>query len=184
MTALPAFAALRHHTAREGFEVVFPRRTAAGHRFEGESTGVEDGRAWTVHYEIDVDGDWISRAARITARTAEGTRSIELVAEDGWRIDGTPAPELDGCLDVDLEASALTNAFPVRRLGLAPGDRADAPAAWVRLDLTVERLEQRYACTAPGHFDYEAPGLGFTAQLVYDAAGLILAYPGIASRAA
>ncbi len=31
-------------------------------------------------------------------------------------VDGEPAPHLDGVLDVDLESSALTNAFPVHRL--------------------------------------------------------------------
>jgi hypothetical protein len=46
---------------------------------------------------------------------------------------------------VDFESSALTNAFPVHRLELQVGEEADAPAAYVRaLDLSVERLDQRY----------------------------------------
>jgi hypothetical protein len=39
---------------------------------------------------------------------------------------------LDGCLDADLESSAMTNAMPVRRLGLAVAARAAAPAAYFR----------------------------------------------------
>lgn len=38
-----------------------------------------------------------------------------------------------------------------------------------------ERGHQRYR--------YAAPAFGFTAELVYDDAGLVLEYPGIASRA-
>ncbi len=55
-----------------------------------------------------------------------------------WRIDGRPSPHLDGCRDVDLESSALTNALPVHGLGLHVGQGAEAPAACVRaLDLSA-----------------------------------------------
>lgn len=100
-----------------------------------------------------------------------------------------PAPQLDGCLDVDLESSSCTNAFPVHRLGLRVGQGSEAPAAWVRaLDLSVERLEQRYVRLDDDgprtRYDYTAPDLGFTSRLVYDESGLVLEYPGIAVRVA
>ena len=179
---MTAFAALRHHTAREGFEVVFP----AGRRFEGQSTGFEDGAAWTVHYAIELDDVWRTRHALVTTRDAAGARTVTLEADGAgrWRVGGAPAPHLDGVLDVDLEASAVTNTFPVRRLALAPGAGAEAPAAWVRLDSSVERLEQRYRRLDGERYAYEAPALGFAAELVYDGDGLIREYPGIASRVA
>jgi hypothetical protein len=31
--------------------------------------------------------------------------------DGSWVVDGRPAPQLDGCLDVDLESSSMTNAF-------------------------------------------------------------------------
>ncbi len=50
---------------------------------------------------------------------------------------------LDGCLEVDLEAPATTNALPVRRMDLPVAAAAAAPAAWFALSaLAVERLEQ------------------------------------------
>ena len=102
-----------------------------------------------------------------------------------WQVDGTPRPELDGCLDVDLEASALTNAFPVNRLNLAVGDRAEAPAAYVRTeDLRVERLEQHYVRLDATRYHYSAPRFDFECELVYDDAGLVTDYPGIATRVA
>ena len=114
---------------------------------------------------------------------------LEADGRGGWLVDGVAAPHLDGCLDVDLESSSLTNAFPVNRLGLAPTESADAPAAYVRaLDLVVERLEQRYVRiddgSGGGRYDYTSPAFDFRCELAYDAAGLVLDYPGIASRAA
>lgn len=106
-----------------------------------------------------------------------------------WQRDGEPCPQLDGCLDVDLESSSFTNAAPVHRLALEIGQRAEAPAAYVRaLDLSVERLEQSYLRLDDDgprqRFDYTAPRFDFRCVLVYDESGLVIDYPGIASRAA
>ena len=143
------FAAWHHVEARDGFEVVF----IDGQRFEGETAAVEDGEAWAVRYAIELGADWATRRARVSGLAAAGRVELEVEADGAgrWQVNGDPAPHLAGCLDVDLELSSLTNAFPVRRLGLAVGEVADAPAAYVRaLDLSVERLEQRYVRLADG----------------------------------
>ena len=188
---LPAFAAWRHLDAREGFEVVFLHSGPEGHRLEGHTAAVEDGEAWSVQYSIFLDAKWVTQTAQVVGRSATGRREVALEADGtgAWRINGAPAPEVDGCLDVDLESSSFTNALPVHRLGLEVGQEAEAPAAYVRaLDLTVERLEQRYVRThdegVGQRYDYSAPRFEYTGQLGYDAHGLILDYPGIAVRAA
>jgi hypothetical protein len=104
-------------------------------------------------------------------------------------VNGSPAPNLEGCVDVDLESSAVTNALPVHRLELEVGRAAAAPAAFVRvLDLQVERLAQRYVRleddASHQRYHYAAPRFGVECQLTYDEFGLILDYPGIATRMA
>ncbi|MET8800877.1 putative glycolipid-binding domain-containing protein [Nocardia sp. NPDC004568] len=190
-TEPPATAAWSHRDARSGFEVVHLRRDGDGRRMDGCTTAVEDDQAWFVHYEITVDSRWTTRAARITGRSPDGWHTV-LIESDGagrWLIDRTEAPHLDGCLDVDLESSAMTNMLPVHRLELPVGGRAAAPAVYVRAtDLAVERLEQEYQRTtddgARQCYDYSAPAFDFSCRLVYDASGLVLSYPGVATRAA
>ena len=50
----------------------------------------------------------------------------------------------------------------------------------------MERLEQRYTRLPNGdgrpRFDYEAPAFAYRDVIVYDGAGLVLDYPGIAVR--
>jgi hypothetical protein len=186
---LPATAAWRLLEAHVGFEVLFPRREPDGWRVEGHSTGVEEGEAWGIRYTVALDEMWITRSAHIVGRSALGAHEVRLEADGAgeWRVDGKPAPHLDGCLDVDLEASACTNAFPVNRLGLDVGQRAEAPAAYMRaLDLRVERLEQSYLRLPDdgerSRYDYASPAFDFRAELVYDEFGLVLDYPGIAVR--
>lgn len=186
----PVTAAWVHEEARSGFEVAY-FEVDHGIGIDGCTTAVESGQSWIVSYRIMLDMSWRTRWAHVTCRSASGGRTVELSA-DGlgrWSIDGMSAPELDGCLDVDLESSALTNAFPVHRMGLAIGAESDAPAAYVRaLDLSVSRLEQHYTRLpdAPGvgqRYGYVAPAFDFRCELAYDSAGLVLSYPGIATRA-
>jgi uncharacterized protein len=194
---LPASAAWRHVDARAGFEVLFPRLEPDGIRLEGHSTGVEEGEAWGVRYSIALDPGWVTRSAHVVAWSVAGRHEVRLEADGsgGWRVDGRPAPQLDGCPDVDLEASVCTNALPVQRLGLDVGERADAPAAYVRAPapdgasgLAVERLEQTYARLQDDgprrRYDYASPRFGYAAMLVYDESGFVLDYPGLAVRVA
>jgi hypothetical protein len=187
---LPATAAWRHQGPRDGFEVAYFVAVGRGYRAEGWTTAVEDGVTWAVEYLIDLDEAGATRGARIRGRSAAGSSSVLLEADGAgrWLVDGAPAPHLDGCLDVDLESSAMTNALPARRMSLAPGAGASAPAAYVRAaGLAVERLEQTYR-RAPDEaggqrYDYAAPVFGFACRIAYDESGLVLSYPGIAVRA-
>jgi hypothetical protein len=187
----PRVAAWQHRDARDGFEVVFLHSDRDGCRVDGTTTAVEDGEAWVVQYGIDLALDWTTASARIACRSAAGGHELTLETNGSgrWQINGAAVPALDGCLDVDLESSAMTNAFPIHRLQLEIGEHAQAPAAYVRaLDLRVERLEQRYVRLDDDdggrqRYHYSALRFGFECRLVYDEYGLVLDYPGIAVRA-
>jgi hypothetical protein len=188
---LPPTAAWRHEASREGFEVVYFRTVPSGLRLEGCTAAVEDAEAWVVTYAIVVDESWRTRSARVWARSRSGEHEVR-VETDGsgrWLIDGAAADHLDGCIDVDLESSACTNTLPVHRLALGAGEAGESPAVYVRaLDLAVERLEQRYVRAAGDddstrrRFHYSAPRFDYDDDLVYDSRGLVLRYPGIATR--
>lgn len=186
---LPSYAAWQHHDGRDGFEVVFLGRDQAGLRAEGSTAAVEGTDPFIVRYEIALDAQWRTRSALIYGRSSAGTfaRRLEADGHGRWTTDGEAAPRLDRCLDVDLESSVLTNAFPLHRVGLSRAQAAEAPAAYVRaLDLRVERLEQRYRrlddVRDRRRYAYESSTFDFRCQLLYDAAGLVLDYPGIATR--
>ncbi len=182
---LPHAAAWRHEMSREGFEVVdFDAREDAI-AITGQAALVMDGAPLWVRYAIELDPGWRTRRAHVHGGSPAGERETLLEADGAgaWRVDGAAAPHLDGILDVDLEASAMTNAFPVHRLRLEHGVETAAPAAWVRAhDLSVERLEQTYTRRGAHAFDYAAVELDFRVRLSYDDAGLVVTYPEIARR--
>jgi hypothetical protein len=187
---LPPAACWRHQGLRSGFEVSYFTSQADGIRIEGTTTGFQDGAEWVVSYEIELDQLWRTRRVRTASKTVLGSIEQHAVSDGAghWIIDGEDAAHLDGCIDIDLEASAMTNALPVHRLNLAPGENAGAPAAYVRLaQRDVERLDQLYARLDDegdrSNFNYEAPAFDFRCRLVYDRAGLVVEYPGIGIRA-
>ncbi len=150
---------------------------------------MQEGAAWVVTYRMALDDSWLTRSTWVRTSTVTGSveRRIESDGEGRWLIDGAVAPRLDGCLDIDLEASALTNAFPVHRLGLGVGEHAAAPAAYVRIDgAAIDQLDQHYRRVddrgGTQRFDYAAPAFDFTCRLLYDQYGLVVDYPGIATR--
>ena len=185
-------AAWRHLDAREGFEVVFLQREGHGYRLDGQSAVIEEGEAFAARYAVTLDAGWATLSAVVAGLSGSGAYDVRLEGDGNgaWRIDGEPAPQFDGCLDVDLEVSACTNALPVKRLGLSVGQASDAPAVYVRASVPdVERLEQHYRRLeelAPGRprYDYDSPAFDFRAVLTYDELGLVLDYPGIAERVA
>jgi hypothetical protein len=190
---LPSTAAWSHRDARDGFEIVaFPPPTGADPsiRLRGSTAAVEAGEAWAVDYDIVLHPTWRTIGARIRGWSAGGEREVTLARTDAgrWQVAGSPRPDLDGCVDIDLESSACTNTIPVHRLALDVGAGADAPAVYVRaVDLSVQRLEQTYVRVADqdGHqrYDYRAPSFDFAGRLTYDASGLVVTYPGLATRA-
>ncbi len=186
LAPLPERAAWRHHTAREATEVVTTRALTDGWSLSGVVTGVEEGQPWSLAYEIETDGGWRTRSAWVGSLFPGDPRELLLTRDgDRWEADGRHLPDLDGLVDVDLEGSAMTNTLPMHRADLAA--RTAGPAAYVRLDLTVRRIDQWYGPAEPvagGGWTvaYEAPEFGAAFDLTYDRSGLVVEYPGLATR--
>jgi len=166
-------------------------------------TGAAD-PPFTASYRLDAgDGGRVRRLA-VTSATAGRERYLTLNrTDDGfWLHDtglGSGRLDVTEAVDVDLAFSPLFNSVPIRRLGLhrATGDHVLSILFVALPDLTVEVVEQRY-CTVsplgqrerPQEATRERPqeatvGFAwdaFTADLVVDADGVVLSYPGVASR--
>ena len=186
---LPRLATWQHIGVRAGYEVLFADTMARGYRLRGSTTALEGRSAWSVGYRISLDPRWHTRQVAAVASTIAGERrvSIRRLPDDQWAVDGLLRPDLNGCLDVDFESSSVTNTVPVHRLEFVPGEPVEAPAAFVRADdLRVHRIQQRYTLTSAGpdgvRFGYESTTFDVACELTFDAAGLILDYPGIALR--
>jgi uncharacterized protein len=184
--APPRSGGWRFLEPQHGFEVARFRKTRRGFLFTGTSTGLEGGRLWSLRYAVELDAEWRARRARVENDLGK----VLIIEADGagkWLVNGKRTRSVDGCLDLDLEASLVTNLAPVRRLALGVGEGSEAPACYVRhQNLKVERLEQRYRRARDRRgllqFDYESPRFGYHARLQFARDGLVVDYPNIGRR--
>ncbi len=146
------------------------------------------GRALRCHYRLTADAGWRARALDLAVQWGgpepqEGSLTLAGDGKGRWRVDGAPAPSLDGCLDLDIAVTPFTNSLPIRRLRLAAGEIADIRAVYVPLpELTPVAAEQSYVCLRPlgvsgGLYRYESRSSGFAADLPVDSGGFVVDYP-------
>lgn len=143
---------------------------------------------WSVRFSVVVDTRWHTRSAFIEVLGDDGLERVTLTADalGAWTLDGRPWPELDGCTDVDVSASPMTNTMPVRRLGLRVGEVAELDAAWVDLpSLAVHRVRQTYTRLPDqdglAAYAYADPGYGPFGVTV-DEVGLVVDYQSLFTR--
>ncbi|HEY0783913.1 MAG TPA: putative glycolipid-binding domain-containing protein [Thermoanaerobaculia bacterium] len=169
------------------FELARFTRTPRGVVLSGTVLIAEEGAPLRVEYRISCDAEWWTRTVAIE-QTWRGARQVVTLAHDGrgrWLRDGGVAPELAGCIDVDLGVTPSTNALPVNRLRLPIGGRGELLAAWVhfpQVDVTAAR--QGYERLGEARYRYSNVGSDFAAVLEVDGDGLPIDYEGIWKRVA
>lgn len=173
-------------------------------RAEGFAIGFEP-EPYRLEYKLQTASQFVTSRVVVVVSGDGWGRKLDLHrAEDGaWSREvgqrgtvdlpdaGGDVLPLAGALDVDLGLSPLFNTMPVLRHGLhdAAGS-ADFLMAWISVPaLSLHPSPQRYTHLRTRSADehvvrFEATGEGddFAADLEFDADGLVIDYPGIATR--
>lgn len=159
-----------------GLERCTFRERPAGADVTGTALLELRGKPAEVHWTIEVDEKWVTRRADVELDLA-GTTRVRRLTSDGngaWQLDGKDRPDLDGCLDVDLEVTPATNTMPIRRVG----GSAEVDAAWVQFpSLDVSRLSQRYERLGDRRWRYGSGS--FKAMLETNTAGIVVRYQNV-----
>ena len=144
-------------------------------------------RSCRLEYQIVCDAAWRTLHARVIGWYGADPVKAELYTDTAcrWTINGQPAPEVAGCVDLDLSFSPATNAIPIRRLALNQGERAEVRSAWLTFPgLALEQLVQTYTRTGESTYHYDSSGGEFVTDIDVDDAGLVVRYPPLWEREA
>lgn len=149
----------------------------------------EDDAPFRLTYQLRWDDKHLLRRAELKARKGSKVRSLSLRVDDAGRWIGKNSEHLnhlDGCVDIDIWPTPLTNSFPLWRSRLKVGERQEFRMAWVSApDLTVEAKAQAYTRLEDRLYLFESlDGTGFSAVLPVDEDGFVRHYPELFSRAA
>ena len=128
-----------------------------------------------IDYSISTSPAWVTQQVRIELAAGDLRRTVGLVQNEGWLVDGTPRPDLDGCVDVDLGWTPATNLLPLRRVPLEDGQSMTTIAAWVRFpELDIVPSHQTYTRLARDRVLYQSAT--FEAELVVTPDGIVTTY--------
>lgn len=167
----------------QGLQRVAIWRDAGGICAEG-TAAVAGPAGYAAAFRIDCFDDWRVRSADI--RIAGGaTLTLRSDGQGRWSDAlGNRLPALEGCIDIDLAASPLTNILPIRRVDLADGEAREFRMAYVPFPALEPFVDaQRYTCLAAcRRYLYEAVDGTFAAEIAVDADGLVEDYPGLFRR--
>lgn len=145
----------------------------------GTVIGAENGVPHRVEYRVMADGAGLTTAAHVRDLRGFEQRSVALErdARGAWSVNGTEAPGLRGCTDVDLDCTPATNTLPIRRLRLGIGGSKVVQAALVRFpQLVVERAAQTYSRLDESTYRLERGGVA--EEIVADDDGLVAGFAG------
>jgi uncharacterized protein len=148
----------------------------------GTAVFAHESQPCRLEYLVACSSAWHTLHAKIAGWIGTRYVRIDLSADSNhrWRLNGRECPQVRGCIDLDLAFSPATNMFPIRRLGLAIGEKAEVRAAWLRFpELTLAALAQTYQRVDREKYRYEAFDGAFTAELEVNAAGLVIRYPDL-----
>jgi hypothetical protein len=146
---------------------------------QGTSVFLHDQFPCRLDYHIVCDSRWHTQSGKVAGWV--GNRLIDISLGVGndqrWLLDEKEAPEVAGCIDLDLNFSPSTNLLPVRRLDLAVGEKAEVRAAWLRFpSFKLELLVQVYQRTGETTYRYESGGGEFVAELQVNKDGFVKKY--------
>jgi len=172
-------------------DVLIMHEPTRGTGFSGAVVRLWEGQPLRVTYSLDCDAEWRVRELQMSGESeAVGERAIRLYADaaGNWKNDkGQPLDALQGCTDVDIMLTPLTNTLPIRRLQLAPGESREISVVYIAApDLSVRPFRQRYTrlddADGGQRYRYESLDSGFTVVLPVDDDGFVVDYPGIWRR--
>jgi GNAT superfamily N-acetyltransferase len=149
---------------------------------EGTAIFDEGGRACRLDYRVVCDASWRTHSAIVRGWLGHEPFEVTVAAgaDRGWTINGAVAAAVQGCEDVDLSFTPATNLLPIRRLGLAVGQKASVRAAWLNFpSVALVPLDQSYERVAAAEYRYESDGGSFVATLSTSADGFVQRYSGL-----
>ena len=161
----------------------------------GVVLAIDESGPYRLNYKIKIESNWQARKLTLEVNTAEGTTS-RMLRTDGighWRDDTTAMlTELNGCLDIDIQATPFTNLLPIRRLKQKAGQQNEIGVVYIEVpSLQISAKRQRYTCLDPlrpaaagvaGRYLYEGPIGEFKAELPVEADGMVTDYPDLFRR--
>lgn len=145
----------------------------------GTAVFVHERQPCRLDYLLRCDLQWQTSSAKVAGWVGNKMIDIEVLVDANrrWSLNGEECVEVNGCIDLDLNFSPITNLLPIRRLNLAVRQQVTVTAAWLSFpSFRFEQLEQMYRRVGVSSYYYESAGGSFVADLDVNDVGFVTRY--------
>ena len=165
-----------------GHDAAHLSRTAEGWHLEGSVVFAHELGPARLSYWVDCAPDWRTRRGGVAGWVGDRRCDVDVTrSQTGqWRLGDEAVDGLERCLDLDFGFTPATNFLQLQRCGLAIGETADFPVAWLDVpDASLTFLPQRYEKRSAASYWYESPQGPYSALLELADSGFVRSYPGL-----
>lgn len=144
-------------------------------------------KIFRVAYRIRTNPGWETVFFEVLSQHSDQIQChrFESDGKGNWKSQGKPAPQYNGCIDIDISLTPFTNTLPINRLKLSPN--ASQEIQVIYLDLLEQQIfpvRQKYTCLSKTGYKYENVPNDFEAVVTVDEFGLVVGYPQLFVRTA
>ncbi len=168
--------------ATDGLETTTIRWENEGFTISG-AVGDAPGREH-IQYVLRLNASWQVRQFLLFRDLDEPDLWLATDGSGRWgEMNGAHRTELDGCYDIDLACTPMTQTLPIRRLPLLDGDTAELPVVVIDPEtLGVRSVLHRYTRVSAKCWQHEAAEQGIATEFEVDEFGLVVDYPALFRR--
>lgn len=144
--------------------------------------GIAREQPFKVDYRLSLDHSWQTHNVDVVIQTDNRftSRQYTTNGKGDWYMNNAYLPELQGCVDVDISLTPLSNTLPIRRLKLEPGQRQATQVLYIDvLKQDIRPETQYYTALAPDRYRFETGDGSFSAELQTDKDLWVQYYPGL-----
>lgn len=144
-------------------------------------------KIYRVEYRIKTNPQWETLFFEVKSQHSDkiSCYRFESNGKGNWMTNGKPAPQFNGCMDIDISLTPFTNTLPINRLKLPQEDSQEIQVIY--LDILAQQIvpvRQKYTCLSETTYRYENVPNDFEAVVTVDEVGLVVDYPQLFIRTA
>lgn len=147
--------------------------------------GFHEAVPFVVEYDIDLTAGWGVRSFRVRSNLGHIDQTI-FMETDGlgsWYHDGKKMDHLQGCLDIDISITPMTNSLPLRRLKIGFGETHYTDVVYIDMpSCQIGKERQEYTCIDRNLYRFTNNDGSFSADIRTCDEGIVQHYPGLFHR--
>jgi hypothetical protein len=159
--------------------------TGTGAEINSVIVGGYGEKIYCVEYRIRTNQNWETIFVEIKSRHSNTLDDFifESDAKGNWVLNGKPANQFQGCVDVDIPLTPFTNTLPIKRLNMQRGEVSEICVLYIDLlERQITPVRQKYVRLSDTQYHYENIPNDFEADIEVDELGYVVDYPTLFTR--